>query len=39
MKAPNFGAGVLKRKPPGGGGTPSRTEIWLFQGVNMDEIG
>ncbi len=21
------------------GGMPNRTEIWLFQGVNMDEIG
>ena len=22
-----------------GGGTPNRTEIWLFQGVKVDEIG
>ena len=33
-----FGARVLKRKLPGGGGMPNRREIWLFQGVNMDEI-
>ncbi len=29
---------MLKRKPPGEGAMPNRREIWLFHGVNMDEI-
>ncbi len=29
---------MLKRRPPGWGAMPNRTEIWLFEGVNMDEI-
>ncbi len=37
IKAAHFGAIVLKRKPPGGGGAmPNRTEIGLIEG---DEIG
>ncbi len=41
VKAAHFGARVLKRKPPGGGGggNASKRDIWLFQGVDMDEIG
>ena len=27
------------RQLGGGGGMPNRREIWLFQGVNVDEIG
>ncbi len=38
VKAAHFGARVLKRKPPGGGGTPNRTQMWLFEGVKVDEI-
>ncbi len=39
VEAAHFGAGMLKRKPPGGRATPNRTEIWIFEGVNVDEIG
>ncbi len=39
VKAAHFGARVLKRRPPGEGATPNRTEIWLFEGVKVDEIG
>ncbi len=38
VKDAHFRARVLKRKLTGEGATPSRTEIWLFQRVNMDEI-
>ena len=30
---------MLKRRPPGGGATPNRTQMWLFEGVKVDEIG
>ncbi len=39
VKAAHFGARMLKRRPPGGGATPNRTQMWLFQGVKVDEIG
>ncbi len=39
VEAAHFGARVLKRKPPGDEGMPNRTGIWLFEGVNVDEIG
>ncbi len=39
VKAAHFGARVLKRNSPGGGAMPNRRDIWLFQGVNVDEIG
>ncbi len=38
VKADNFGARILKRKPPGGGAMPKRREIWLFEGVKVDEM-
>ncbi len=38
IKAAHFGARMLKRKTiRGGGGMPNRTEIWHFQGVNVEE--
>ncbi len=39
VEAAHFGTRMLKMKPPGGGGMPNRTEIWLFEGVKVDEIG
>ncbi len=39
VKAAHFGARVLKRKPPGEGAMPNWIEIWLFQGVNVNEMG
>ncbi len=39
VEAAHFGPRVLKRKPPGEGATPNRTEIWLFEGVKVDKIG
>ncbi len=39
VKAAHFGARVLKRRPPGEGGMPNRTEIWHFQGVKVDDSG
>ncbi len=39
VKAAHFGARVLKRETTRGGPMPNRTGIWLFQGVNVDEIG
>ncbi len=40
VEAAHFGARMLKRETTRGrGGMPNRREIWLFQGVNMDEIG
>ena len=39
VMAAHFGARMLKRMAPGGGAMPNRTEIWLFQGVKVDEIG
>ncbi len=39
VKAAYFGARVLKRRPPGKGAMTNRTEIWLFEGVKVDEIG
>ncbi len=39
VEAAHFGATVLKKKPPGDEGMQNRTEIWLFQGIQVDEIG
>ncbi len=39
VQAAHFGARMLKRRPPGGWGMPNRREIWLFSGVNGNEIG
>ncbi len=39
VKDAHFGARVLKRRLPGKGAMPNRTEIWLFEGVKVDEIG
>ncbi len=33
VKTAHFGTRMLKGRPPGEGGIPQRTEIWLFQGV------
>ncbi len=38
VRAAHFGARMLKRRPPGGGGTLNRLKIWLFQGANVDEM-
>ena len=37
-KAAHLGARVLKRRTPGEGGMLKRLEIWLFEGVKVDEI-
>ncbi len=39
VEAAHFGVRMLKRRPPGGGALPNRTEIWLLEGVKVDEIG
>ncbi len=40
VKDAHFGARMLKRRPPGGGGgMPNGTQMWLFEGVKVDEIG
>ncbi len=36
VQAAHFGARMLKREKTGEGAMPNR--IWLFQGVNVDEI-
>ncbi len=38
VKAAHFGARMLKRRPPGGGPMPNRTEKWLFEGEKVDEM-
>ncbi len=38
VEAAHFGAPMLKRRPPGEGARPNRTEIWLFEGVKVDEM-
>ncbi len=39
VKTAHFGPRMLKRETMRGETVPNRREIWLFQGVNMDEIG
>ncbi len=38
VKAAHLDVRVLKRKSPGEEGLPNRTEIWLCEGVQMDEM-
>ncbi len=39
VKVAHFGAGVIKRRLPAEGGSMLKwTEIWLFEGVKVDEI-
>ncbi len=38
VEAAHFGARMLKREPTGGETMPNRREIWLFQGINVDEM-
>ncbi len=39
VKDAHSGARTLKRKTTRGGDLPNRTEKWLFEGVNADEMG
>ncbi len=39
VKAAHFGTRMFKSKPPEERAMPNKREIWLFQGVKMDEIG